>query len=111
MGNRAQQKDIRKKSFRWLNMLAVLIVLFFCLRMGGQVKQYFALQSEVDYYHEQLALTEVEYSEQVQKQELLYNDAYLERMAREKLGMVKEGEEVVAIMKMDILDDEVMVNE
>lgn len=102
MSNKA--KNPKKKSFRWLNLLAVFIMFFFCLRIGGQVKQYFALQKDVDYYQEQLDSAEADYTAQLSKEDLLNNDAYLERLAREKLGMVKEGEEVVSVLNVNLPD-------
>ena len=64
-----------------------------------QVKQYHDLQEEKAYYQEVLAETEAVYQDQLDKQELLYNDSYLERMARERLGMVKDGETVISTVE------------
>ena len=96
------QTTKRKRSFRWLNILVVGLALFFCVRLGMQVKQYHDLQEEKAYYQEVLAETEAAYQEQLDKQELLYNDSYLERMARERLGMVKDGETVISTVETDL---------
>jgi cell division protein FtsB len=104
MSKKTTNTRTRKRSFRWLNLLAVFLVLFFCLRIGGQVKEYLALQNQVAYYQGQLEKAQAEYDEQLEKKDLLYNDAYIERLAREKLGMVKEGEEVVSIVKINLPD-------
>ncbi|NLF80205.1 MAG: septum formation initiator family protein [Clostridia bacterium] len=103
MSNKMQAR-IKRRSFRWLNLLAILVVLFFCLRIGGQIREYRALQGQVVYYQDQLTLAQAEYDQQLKKMELLNNDSYIERMARERLGMVKEGEEVVSIVKIDLPD-------
>ena len=91
----------KKKRFRWWNILLIAAALFFCVRLGLQVKEYFALQEEAEYYREVLSQTESAYQEQLEKEDLLYNDSYLERVAREKLGMVKEGETVVSTIKTE----------
>ena len=96
------QTTKRKRSFRWWNILVVGLALFFCVRLGMQVKQYHDLQEEKAYYQEVLAETEAAYQEQLDKQELLYNDSYLERMARERLGMVKDGETVISTVETDL---------
>lgn len=103
MSNKPQTRA-QRRSFRWLNLLAILVVFFFCLRIGGQIREYNDLQGQVAYYQDQLALAEAEYDEQLKKMDLLNNDSYIERMARERLGMVKEGEEVVSIVKIDLPD-------
>jgi cell division protein DivIC len=94
----------KRKVLRWRNLLVLFLVFFFCFRLGTQVKQYFELEQEAEYYRAQLAVAEEEYQQQLEKQELLYNESYLERMARERLGMVKEGESVVSIMKIESTD-------
>ena len=96
------QTTKRKRSFRWWNILVVGLALFFCVRLGMQVKQYHDLQEEKAYYQEVLAETEAAYQEQLDKQELLYNDSYLERMASERLGMVKDGETVISTVETDL---------
>jgi len=104
MTNKTKRRKI--KSFRWLNLLAVFIVFFFCLRIGGQIKQYIELQRQVDYYQEQLEMVQADYAAQLARKDLLNNTAYLERMARERLGMVKEGEEVVSIVDIELPEDD-----
>ena len=102
MRTKKTQTTKRKRSFRWWNILVVGLALFFCVRLGMQVKQYHDLQEEKAYYQEVLAETEAAYQEQLDKQELLYNDSYLERMARERLGMVKDGETVISTVETDL---------
>ncbi len=96
----------KKKIFRWRNLLFLVLIFFFCFRLGSQVVQYYDLKEEAEHYREQLNIAEAEYQKQLDKQELLYNESYLERMARERLGMVKAGESVVSIMDIDIPETE-----
>lgn len=100
------QENKKKRTFRWWNILVVGLALFFCVRLGLQIKEYHDLQDEAAYYEQVLAETEAAYQEQLDKQELLYNDSYLERMARERLGMVKEGETVISTVKTEIPETE-----
>lgn len=96
------QENKKRKSFRWWNLLVVGLALFLCVRLGMQIAEYYELQDEAAYYEQVLADTEEAYQEQLDKQELLYNDAYLERMARERLGMVKAGETVISTVNTDL---------
>ena len=63
-------------------------------------------RDEAAHYEQVLAETKAAYQEQLDKQELLYNDSYLERMARERLGMVKEGETVISTVKTEVPETE-----
>lgn len=100
------QENKKKRTFRWWNILVIGLVLFFCVRLGLQIKEYYDLQDEAAHYEQVLAETKAAYQEQLDKQELLYNDSYLERMARERLGMVKEGETVISTVKTEVPETE-----
>ena len=101
MNSYAGRRQTAKRSFRWLNLLVFVIVLFFCIKLGGQVQQYFVLNKEISEQQEKLAVAEAEYEAQTANEEMLYDDAYIEQIARERLGMVKEGEEAVSILAVD----------
>lgn len=104
------QENKKKKTFRWWNILVVGLALFFCVRLGLQIKEYHDLQDEAAHYEQVLAETKAAYQEQLDKQELLYNDSYLERMARERLGMVKEGETVISTVKTEVPETEIDID-
>ena len=92
----------KKKSFRWMKVLLLLLVAIFVARLYGQINKYFDLQGEVQAYEGQLAQAEEVYQAKLNEIELFSNGAYMERIARERLGMVKEGEDVVLTVDTDL---------
>ena len=104
MNSTVERRIIPKKSFRWLNVLVLVIVLFFCVKLGIQMQQFITMQQELNYQQEQLAFIEAEYEAEAANQEMFFEDAYIEQMARERLGMVKEGEESVSVLEVEVVD-------
>ena len=102
MNSRVERRqNIQIKSFRWLNLLVVLLLLFFGINLGIQAQEYFSLRAEINDYQSQLAVVEAEYENQTLLQQTLYDEATIEKMARERLGMVKEGEAVVTVPEVE----------
>ena len=99
------KKDRKTKSFRWFSLIVVAVLVFAVVNLVGQVRDYVGLTYEVKYYEDQLVAAQAEYADQIAQQDLLNNSAYLERMAREKLGMVKEGEAVISVIGADAADN------
>lgn len=91
----------KKRVFRWGKLVVLALLVLAVIQLGGKIERYQALQAELAIYEAQLATTQAAYDERLQTVSLLENDAYLERLARENLGMVKEGEQVVSIVKVD----------
>ena len=95
----------KKKKIRWSSLILVGVALFCVVHLCGQIKNYFGLLDEINYYKNELVVAQEEYDEQISRQDLLNNDAYIERLAREKLGMVKRGESVVSVVEGDGIDE------
>jgi cell division protein FtsB len=104
MNSTVERRIMPKKSFRWLNVLVFVIVLFFCVNLGIQMQQFITMQQELNYQQEQLAFIEAEYEAHATNQEMFFEDAYIEQMARERLGMVKEGEESVSVLEVEVIE-------
>ena len=64
MNSRVARRHVQRRSFRWLNLLVILAVLLFSINIGAQLQEYFALQSEINHYQDQLAFVEAEYEKQ-----------------------------------------------
>lgn len=88
----------KQKHFRWTALVILLIVAACLIRIGSQVKQYFGLQQQALALEAELDLVQEEYDAKQGQIELLNDRAYIERLARERLGMVKAGETVVLIV-------------
>ena len=98
---KANQKK-HKKSFRWSKLIIIAALALCVWRLGDRIDHYFDLQAEVDMYTIQLAQEQSIYNEKQEIISLMEKDAYLERLAREKLGMVKVGEVVVSAVESDL---------
>lgn len=95
----------RRRRFSWLRLLGVVTAILIVVQMIGEYSTYKQLHNEVEQYQQQLSLAEAEYQKVVEKQELLNNDSYVERLARDNLGMVKEGEVRVTLVKFSTESD------
>lgn len=84
-----------KKSFRWMKMLVLVAIVLALLRIGGQIRQFRSLEEQEQILLADLSAAQDEYDEKRAQIELLNDDAYIERLARERLGMVMSGETVV----------------
>ena len=94
--------NIRKKrSFRWMKMLVLVAIFLGLIRIGGQIKQFRALQDQEQVLLADLAAVEAVYDEKQEQIALLNEDAYIERLARERLGMILSGEPVVMTIDPD----------
>lgn len=92
----------KKKSFRWMTLLILIAVLLGGIRIGGQFKRLHVLQAQALALEEELSQAQAEYDKKQGTIELLNDDAYIERLARERLGMVKEGETVVMLVNPEL---------
>ncbi len=88
-------------SFRWVKILLVVIVALCLVHVVSRVNQIFIMKAEAAELETQLAAVAAELSDKEQQIELLNNDTYIERLARENLGMVRVGEKVVIPMEID----------
>ena len=89
----------KNNSLFFINTLFIVIAFFIVFQLYGQYSRLLDMQEEIGYYTEQLEAAEAEYEQLIETRELLNNDSYIERMARENLGMVKRGETLVSLSK------------
>ena len=85
----------RKKKIHWFHLLFVIAAILGLARIGGQIKTCLELQDQAAALRVELAEAQNTYERKLAQVELLNDDAYIARMARERLGMVYEGETVV----------------
>lgn len=88
-----------KKSIRWGALLVVFLICFGAYNFIQEYYNYLDLKGEVTYYQSQLASVEQTYTVLQNEKSLLFDDSYLEKMAREDLGMIKSGETLVLPME------------
>ncbi|MDO4732803.1 MAG: septum formation initiator family protein [Bacillota bacterium] len=85
----------KRKHFHWGRLLLLVLVFSGIIRIGDQVIRYMDLQERATALEAELAAVEQEYQAKQSQIELLNDNAYIERLARERLGMVMEGEILV----------------
>jgi cell division protein FtsB len=85
-----------RRSIAWRRLLVIGVAVFVLIQFANQVVVYREAKAEVLKYQEELTAVQTGYEDlQVQK-ELLFNNSYLEVLAREKLGMIRAGETVIS---------------
>jgi len=93
-------KAQKKKSFRWGKLILVAFAVLAVIQFAGKIDRYQMLQDEIEICEQELAVVQEIYDEKAEVMSLLQNDAYIERLARENLGMVKQGETVVSAIQV-----------
>ena len=91
----------KKRSFRWTALVVVAAVLLCVIQMAARIDRLIDMKNQVAYYEVQLAEAQAVYEDKQDTIELLDNPSYLERVARENLGMVKAGETIVSVVKTE----------
>ena len=91
-----------KRSVRWLKLLCICLFFFMLWQIGSQYQRHQSMLAEVARHESQLQAA-LQYHIDLQNQlELLFNDSYLEQLARRNLGMVRAGE--IIVMQAEIGD-------
>lgn len=93
-------KGRRRGGFRWGRWLLIALVLLGGFRLGDKISHSRDMEAEAELYRQQLAVVQAEYQAKQDTIRLLDDDAYIERIARENLGMVKAGETVVSVVEV-----------
>lgn len=91
------KRPVRKRSFRLSGeklptLVALLILVYLAVSFGGQFSRLSSLQRDVNNIQQQVRELESKNSALRQELQLVKSDAYIEKTAREKLGLVKPGE-------------------
>lgn len=92
----------KKRSFRWITLVIVGAVLLGAVQMAGRIDRLIDMKNQVAACEVRLAEAQAVYDDKMSTIELLDNPAYLERVARENLGMVKKGETMVSVVRTDV---------
>ncbi len=102
-------KRIRAKG-RWLMLLLLLFLIFIFLSGGDGFLRFWSLFQEKKNLRKEVNTL---YQEKVellkQREDLIHNKTYIEKQAREQLGMAKEGEAVIKFIP-EKADPKVKIN-
>ncbi|MBQ6606645.1 MAG: septum formation initiator family protein [Firmicutes bacterium] len=91
----------KKRSFRWLTLVIIGAVVLGAVQMAGRIDRLIDMNNQVAECQVRLAEAQAVYDDKMATIDLLDNPAYLERVARENLGMVKQGETIVSVVRSD----------
>lgn len=93
---------VRKDTGRWIvTAVAILVVIFTLFIMGRNIISIFQSYSAVRHLEQERKMYETSIAEDSILLERLSHDEYLERYAREKYHMQREGEEVFLVVGND----------
>lgn len=92
------QRKEKKKQYRWYIVIALFVIYFSSVLVS---QQFHLNQVEADQIeaNSRLELAKREQKELLKERELLEDRDYLEKIAREELGMVKAGEIPYSLVK------------
>jgi len=84
----------KRKSPKWMIFVLIGFIIYFIFVFFEQQKVLYAKNIEMNNIQAKIK-EEMELNEELKKQkEMLATDEYIEKVAREKLGMVKPGERI-----------------
>jgi cell division protein FtsL len=87
------EKPIRKrKRLKWTAMLVLICLGYVAYTFANQERQLSNMRHEAESLRAREATLKAENERLRQEQSLLQSDAYIEKVAREDLGLVKPGE-------------------
>lgn len=82
----------KRKRIKWPVMFLLICLGYIVYIFADQERQLNGLRREADNLRAREATLQVENERLSQEQQLLQTDAYIEKVAREELGLVKPGE-------------------
>ena len=81
-----------KYRIKWFNLIAIVLSLYFMYLCIGQQSQLNAINNEADAVRVQLAQSQQMNTALKEERAALHDRKYVEKLAREELGLVKPGE-------------------
>jgi cell division protein FtsB len=98
-----KQSKKTKLKFRLNGPSVILLILlgFIFYSFGGQVVEMYNVQNEIKKIQGQMVELRTKNTDLGKQVDQLNSDAYIEREAREKLGLVKPGEKIILEAKSD----------
>ena len=96
---RLRHKGDSRRTKRWVGILVVVVILFLLVFNNHGLLRLYRIQSENRQVEAEIALLQARAAELSQEAASLENNmAYIERLAREKYRMVRQGEQLFRVM-------------
>ena len=86
------KKVVRKKKFSIISLLFAGFVAYSCWLMANQFSQLSALNSDMELAQQRLEAAQQENQQLKDEEARLSDNEYIEKLAREELGMTRQGE-------------------
>ena len=81
--------------------MACALFIFLSIAMSERTVQIFRLRGEINQLSRELKEMEARHQELLKEREYVSSEAYVEKVAREELGLVKPGEKGVVIVTVE----------
>jgi len=82
----------RKHSFNWFRLILIVVAGYFLYVCVGQQLEIQAISRETEFSRLRLEQVQQQHKALTNEKEQLSSSAYIEKLAREELGLVKPGE-------------------
>ncbi len=92
---KSAEKDEKRRKFRFGTVLILIAFVFVAVKFSQQYQRIDAMRQEAESYQAKYDSLVEEQAKLKEEKDLLNDPTYIERIAREKLGLVKEGEVLV----------------
>ncbi|WP_434131783.1 Cell division protein FtsL [Sporomusa paucivorans] len=86
------QKRRKSKQFSWFRLCLLIMAGYFCYAVIDQQTELYQIRRETEVVNAQMAQAREVNSRLLAEKENLSTAAYIEKVAREQLGLVKPGE-------------------
>ena len=84
----------KKKKSWWLTLLLAVVLIYAAFTFTAQSNELYILNLEIKQLEQKVAKEEEEKQRLMKERDEISSDESIEKIAREKLGMVKDGERV-----------------
>lgn len=94
-----RRRRLRFNKSRLPGLLLVVLLFYLILSFASQFNRLYAMQQDLQQIQFQLGELQKKNAELKEQLKLVQSDAYIEQIARERLGLVKPGEARIVPMK------------
>ncbi|MFA5881523.1 MAG: septum formation initiator family protein [Eubacteriales bacterium] len=95
VSDRGQQRKRKKFKLKGPSVVLLIILGFIFYSFGGQMAEMYNVQHEIKKIQDQMDELRLKNTDLRKQVDQLGSGAYIEREAREKLGLVKPGEKII----------------
>ncbi len=87
-----RKKVVHKRKFSWASLLFAAFMVYSCWQVADQFGRLSALNSDMEAAQQRLEAAQQENQQLKDEEARLSDNDYIEKLAREELGMTRQGE-------------------